>query len=83
MCGLIWRVKETFRKVRGWLYVRLRGEVKIKTCMAGKCWCAGAHQCFFNRCKNCDACVNADGEYIDSGDWAEEWQRCPDCGSKL
>lgn len=83
MRNLIWRVKDTFRRARGWLYVRLRGDVPLKICLTGKCWCAGAEQCAFGRCKNCDACTDAAGQHLDTGEWAEEWNRCPDCGGKL
>lgn len=79
---LIQRTKRAFIVVRAWLYVRLRREVAVKTCLTGKCWCAGAEQCFFPRCTNCDSCIGADGQTLDPT-WAEEWNRCPDCGGPL
>jgi len=83
MRWLIYRTKRAFIEARAWLYVRLRRDVPARQCQSGKCWCARAEQCFFTRCQNCDGCVDANGQHIDTGKWAEPHNRCPDCGGVL
>lgn len=65
-----------------WFYLKFRRPVKLKSCLTGKCWCRGAQDCFFRRCKNCDGCIDENGQHLDDA-WAEEWNRCPECGGKL
>lgn len=51
-------------------------------CRAGRCDCAGAKQCLFQRCKNCDELTDAHGNWIDDNDWhGEHPDWCPDCGA--
>ena len=59
---------------------------QLELCLTGKCDCAGAAQCKFSRCKNCDSCIDADGKTLE--DWVGfgeifEDRICPDCGAVL
>lgn len=51
-------------------------------CAHGKCHCLDATWCYYPRCKNCDSHMDAAGHSLND-DWAEERNRCPDCGGKL
>lgn len=64
-----------------WLYLRLR-RVRIESCLCGACWCRGAKDCFFKRCRNCDSPIDAEGKTLDP-EWADEHHSCPDCDGKL
>lgn len=48
-------------------------------CLSGVCDCKNASECKFKRCANCDNIMDDKGNTLDTA-WAEEHNRCPDCG---
>lgn len=54
-------------------------------CRHGLCDCAGAEECKFPRCSNCDNILGKDGKWIED-DQYYNWDHidhCPDCGGPL
>lgn len=51
-------------------------------CIFGKCGCRRAAECKFDRCKNCDFIVDAEGKTLVDHS-CDEHETCPDCGGPL
>jgi hypothetical protein len=64
----------------------LNDDPQLELCLTGKCDCAGAAQCKFGRCKNCDSCIGEDGKTLEDlvccGEIFED-RICRDCGSVI